>query len=76
MWNTIEENKFAIVYVYQGICYLGRVVDNTDEHVVLETPEVYDHEKLYMEEANVTLDKIDVELMAEIRYMDLKERLM
>ena len=75
MWNTVQKNKYTIVYTYKGICYLGRVVGNTNEYVILETPEVYDHEKLYMEEANIKIDKLDVELMAEIRYMDTKERL-
>ena len=51
MWNTIDENKHAVVYTYKGLCQVGRVVDNTNEYVVLETPEVYDHELLYMKES-------------------------
>lgn len=74
MWMTMQENDFVFVYTYQGVCYQGRVVENTDEYVELKKVEVYDHDTLYMQ-PQIQLPKEDIEVMAKIVFLSEKERL-
>ena len=74
MWMTINPNDFAFVYTYKGICYQGRVVENTDEYVQLKKVEVYDHDTLYMQQ-QIQLAKEDIEVMAKIVFLAERDRL-
>ena len=74
MWMTIQKNDFVLVYTYKGICYQGRVVENTDEYVELKKVEVYDHDTLHMQ-PQIQLAKEDIEVMAKIVFLSEKERL-
>ena len=58
--------------VYQGI-----IIANTKEQIILDNVEVYELGKItttYMLD-NIVIDKADIEVMAQVKVMQFKERL-
>lgn len=77
MWNKIPINERVIVAVWNCKVYQGIIIANTKEQITLTNVEVYELGKItttYMLD-NIVIDKGDIEVMAQVKVMQIKERL-
>lgn len=77
MWNSLKEDTLVMLCTWQCKCYLGRIVENTWEQLVLKDVEVYElgETTTIHKEDFVYIPKEDIEIMAPVRAMALHERL-
>ena len=77
MWNSLKEDTLVMLCTWQCKCYLGRIVENTWEQLVLNDVEVYELgntttiHKVFL----VYIPKEDIEICLPVRAMSLEERL-
>ena len=77
MRNKISIGERVIVAVWNCKVYQGIIIANTKEQITLDNVEVYElgnTTTTYMLD-NIVIDKADIEVMAQVKVMQFKERL-
>lgn len=77
MYNNISTNQYVIVATWDCKVYMGLLLANTSNYVVIKNVEVYElgvTTKTYMI-PRIAIDKAAIELMTPVKYMPIEERL-
>ena len=77
MYNNISTNQYVIVATWDCKVYMGLLLANTSNYVVIKNVEVYElgvTTKTYMI-PRIVIDKADIELLTVVKYMPIEERL-
>lgn len=76
MYNTVQTNQYVVVATWDCKVYMGILLANTSNYVVLKNIEVYelgDTTKTYII-PRMALDKADIELLTPVKYIPIEER--
>ena len=77
MYNTIQTNQYVVVATWDCKVYMGNLLANTNNYVVLNNIEVYelgDTTKTYII-PRMVLDKANIELLTPVKYIPIEERI-
>lgn len=77
MYNKIQTNQYVVVATRDCKVYMGNLLANTNNYVVLKNVEVYelgDPTKTYMI-PRIVIDKADIELLTPVKYIPIEERI-
>ena len=77
MYNTIQTNQYVVVATWDCKVYMGLLLANTSNYIVLKNIEVYELSnttKTYMI-PRIVIDKADIELLTPVKYIPVEERL-
>lgn len=77
MYNNISTNQYVVVATWDCKVYMGILLANTSNYVVLKNVEVYElgnTTKTYMI-PRIAIDKADIELLTPVQYVPIEDRL-
>lgn len=77
VYNTIQTNQYVVVATWDCKVYMGILLANTSNYVVLKSVEVYqlgDTTKTYMI-PRIAIDKANIELLTPVKYIPIEERI-
>lgn len=76
MYNTVQTNQYVVVATWDCKVYMGNLLANTNNYVVLNNIEVYelgDTTKTYII-PRMVINKADIELLTPVKYILVEER--
>lgn len=77
MYNTVQTNQYVVVATWDCKVYMGNLLANTNNYVVLNNIEVYelgDTTKTYII-PRMVIDKANIELLTPVKYIPVEERI-
>lgn len=77
MYNTVQTNQYVVVATWDCKVYMGIILANTSNYVVLKNVEVYElgnTTKTYII-PRMVIDKTDIELLTPVKYIPVEERI-
>lgn len=77
MYNTIQTNQHVVVATCDCKVYMGNLLANTNNYVVINNVEVYelgDPTKTYII-PRMVIDKANIELLTPVKYIPVEERI-
>ena len=77
VYNKIQTNQYVVVATWDCKVYMGLLLANTSNYIVLKNIEVHelgDTTKTYMI-PRIVIDKADIELLTPVKYIPIEERI-
>lgn len=77
MYNTVQTNQYVVVATWDCKVYMGILLANTSNYVVLKNVEVYElgaTTKTYII-PRMVIDKANIELLTPVKYIPVEERI-
>lgn len=77
VYNTIQTNQYVVVATWDCKVYMGIILANTSDYVVLKSVEVYELGSTVTTYvlARVDIKKENIELLTPVKYIPVEERI-